>query len=351
MNTLFYKDKPIIGVDFSPTSLKVMAIDPKRNHVLGYGSIDVDPVKLQESFDLEKSDYLTDSLTRLLKQKVVGKLLSDHAVIGIPTARTYTRSFNLPASAEDNLKDAILLEAEQYIPLPQAQLYIDFNIIERNKDQLSVLLCAVPKRIVDVCVKAARQAKLQVVMVEPSISAVARLLTTTEEGHLPTVIVDVGPATTDIAILSGSIRVTGGIPVGGNTFTIDIAKKMNVPLENAHQLKVLHGLNAGPKQAKIIAALEPNLKRILSEVRKVMRYYTERIDSEKKLEQVIIVGGGSNVPGLGDYFTNALVMPARIASPWQTLDFGNLSQPSRQFKPRYITVAGLSSVDSKGVLS
>jgi type IV pilus assembly protein PilM len=181
-------------------------------------------------------------------------------------------------------------------------------------------------------------------MIEPGISAVARVLEATEEGHLPTVIVVIGPATTDIAILDGSIRITGGLGIGGNTFTLDIAKKLNVALENAHQLKVLNGLSAGPRQAKITAALTPSLQRIITETRKVIRYYNERLDDERKLEQVIIVGGGSNVPGIGDFFTNELVMPARVASPWQQLDFGKLPQPAKQFRPRYITVAGLASV-------
>ena len=81
-----------------------------------------------------------------------------------------------------------------------------------------------------------------------------------------------------------------------------------------------------------------------------MRYYTERIDSEKKIEQLLIVGGGSNVPGIGDYFTNDLVMPARVASPWQLLNFGTLPQPAKQFRPRYITVAGLACVPPKELL-
>jgi type IV pilus assembly protein PilM len=124
---------------------------------------------------------------------------------------------------------------------------------------------------------------------------------------------------------------------------------MNVALENAHQLKVLNGLNAGPRQTKITAALQPSLQRILSEVRKVIRYYNERLNDDRKIEQVLIVGGGSNVPGIGDYFTNELIMPARVASPWQKLDFGNLPQPSKQFRPRYIAVAGLASVKREEV--
>lgn len=29
----------------------------------------------------------------------------------------------------------------------------------------------------------------------------------------------------------------------------------------------------------------------------------------------------SNMPGIGDFFTNELIMPARVANPWQQLNF------------------------------
>ena len=348
MNRLFYKDKPIIGLDISQTGIKVMALDPSRWSVLGYGSIDLDPVKIQKSLD-EGYDYLSKNLRALITEKVIGKVNNNHAVLSIPTSKTYARTFSLPSSAESNLKEAIDLEVEQYIPVPVAQLYVDYEIIDRAKDKITILLCAVPKAIVDACVNATRQAGLSVVMVEPSVSAIGRLLTFTEDGSLPTVIVDIGPATTDIAILDSSIRVTGSVAIGGNTFTLEIAKKLKVPLENAHQLKVLHGLNVGNSQTKLVGALEPSLRRIVAETKKVIRYYNERLDNTRKLEQLLVVGSGSSVPGVGDYFTNAMVMPARVASPWQILNFGDLKQPAKQIKPRYITVAGLASVRPKEI--
>jgi type IV pilus assembly protein PilM len=167
---------------------------------------------------------------------------------------------------------------------------------------------------------------------------------------LPTILVDIGAATTDIAILDSTIRASSSVNEGGNSFTLKIADSLDVPLETAHQLKVLEGLSHGPKQAKITAALKPSLDQIIDKVQKILRFYTERIDSEKQLAQVVIVGGGSNVPGLGEYFTDALVMPARVASPWQVLDFGQLPQPVRQYKPRYITAAGLACVSPKDIL-
>lgn len=345
MAKLFYKDKPIIGLDISNTGVKIMAVDPKRWLVLGYGSLDLDPIKIKESLE-GNSPYLADNIKALVKEKLVGNLSSNHVVIGVPTARSFSRTFTLPASAEKTIKDAIEIEADQYIPVPAATLYIDYEIIERNKQEITVLMSAVSRVIVENCVKAAESADLQPVLVEPGISAVGRLITITEDGHLPTIIVDIGPASTDIAVLeSNSIKVTGGLAIGGNTFTLDIAKKLNIAVENAHQLKVLNGLSAGPRQEKISNALEPSLERIVVEIRKVMRYYNERLSDKNKLEQLLVVGAGSNVPGIGEFFTNALVMPARVASPWQKLDFGKLPEPAKQFRSRYITVAGLASVN------
>lgn len=347
MARLFYRDKPVIGIDISSTGVKVMAVDTKKWLVLGYGSIDLEPVKVKEALE-GTSTYLADNIKALVKEKLLGSLTSTHVVLGVPTARSFSRTFLLPVGAEKTLKDAVEIEVDQYIPIPAATLFIDSEIIERDKQNVTVLMSAMSRVIVNNCVQAVESAGLQVVLVEPGMNAVGRLLTATEDGHLPTVIVDIGPASTDIAVLdSGFIRVTGGLAIGGNTFTLDIAKKLGVTLENAHQLKVLSGLNAGSRQEKIKTALGPSLERIVIETRKVIRYYNERLSdsTDHKLEQLLVVGGGSNLPGIGEYFTNALVMPARVASPWQKLDFGKLPEPAKQFRSRYITVAGLASVN------
>lgn len=344
MTKLFYSDKPVIGLDISNTGIKIMAIDLKRWLVLGYGSLDLEPLKVKESLE-GNSTYLSDNIKLLIREKIIGSLPSNHVVIGIPTARSYSRTFALPFGVEKNLKDAVDLEVDQYIPIPASTLYIDYQIIERTKKELIVLMGAVARTIVDKYIAAAESADLLVSLVEPGINSVARLLKNTEDGQLPSVIVDIGPASTDIAVMDGGIiRVTGGIAIGGNTFTLDIARKLGVALENAHQLKVLNGLNAGPRQEKIKNALDPSLSQIIVETRRVMRYYNERISDDRKLEQLLVVGSGSDIPGIGEYFTNELVMPARVASPWQKLNFGKLPEPVRQFRSRYITVAGLASV-------
>lgn len=348
MSKYFYIDKPTIGLDISPTGLKVMAIDPKHQVVLGYGSLDVDPVKLQQSIDGD-GGYLTEQLTILLKERVVGHLPSNHTVMSIPTSRTYSRNITLPGDIKGELIDAIRFEADQYIPVSSDQLCIDYEVTSRTKEAITAYMCAAPQHIIDTCILSAKRAGLRTVAVEPAMNAVARLLKMNEQGDLPTVIVDIGAANTDVAILDTTIKITGGLPVGGNTFTLAISKKMKLSLEEAHQLKVLDGLSNGKDQKKIHNAIDSDLAKITTEVKKIMRYYDERVQDSQKVQQLLIIGGGSNLPGIGEYFTDKLVLASRVASPWQVLNFAKLPQPARQFKPRYISVAGLASVHPKDI--
>lgn len=346
---LFHTDKAVSGLDISTTGIKIMSIDPKKMNVLGYGAIDLDPVKVQDSL-LKGDDYLAEGLKVLLKEKLIGKLPSNQVVACAPTSRTYSRIMAVPIDAASNVGEAVQLEAEQYIPIPRAELALDYQIIERDAKELTVLVSAVPKRIVTTIMETCQKAGLDLIMIEPAINAAARLVRLTEEGHLPSLIIDIGAATTDIALLDdGTVRVTSSVVVGGNTFTLRISEGLKVSLEEAHQLKVHSGLSAGPNQAKLKVALEPTMNQIISEMRKTIRYYNERVGVKTKIEQIVIVGGGSNMPGLGEYITETMMMPARVGEPWDTLHFGNLKPPSRLFKQRYITAAGLSIVDPKGI--
>lgn len=348
MSNYFYKDKPIIGLDISQTSLKLMAVNPRKWTVIGYGSIDMDPSKLQQTLDTDGS-YLASQLTKLLESKLVGQLPSNHVVMSIPASRTYSRSIMLPADVKGDLLDAVRLEAEQSIPVPVDQLYIDYEITSRNDEEIAAFTCAAPRKIVDTCIAAVEKAGLRTIVVEPSMNAVARLLKASEQGDLPTIIVDIGAANTDVAVLDSTIKVTGGVAIGGNTLTVDISNALKISLEQAHQLKVLNGLNNSPQQRKLTKAVNPSLQKIVSEIKKIMRYYEERVPGAQKLEQILIIGGGSGMPGIGDFFTENLMLASRVASPWQLLNFSKLPQPARQFKPKYISVAGLALVDPKEV--
>lgn len=347
MSQLFFKEKPIIGLDISQTSAKFVSLSQKHNNVQAYGYVELDSAKMQNVHDVES--HLRTQLTEMLSKHSLGHMPSRQAAVSVPTYRTFTRSITLPRSAENNLLGAIQLEAEQYIPVNMNELYIDHEIIDRKDDTLEVLMSAVPKLYVDATLAACRDSGIIPVLIEPGILAVARLVQRAESGELPTVILDIGADSTDIAILDRSIRVTGAVDVGGHTMTRALMKSGKVTHEAAHMLRTQNGLGVGPKQALVKQAVEPSLQKIITETKKVMRYYVERLSTKSKIEQLIIVGGGSNMPGLGEYFTENMVIASRVASPWQVLNFGKLKPIPKQLRPRFITAIGLAMIDYKAI--
>ncbi len=346
--TLFLHHRPLVGIDISHTYVKLMSLTPSKWDVTSYGSINADPVKLRSSLT-GSPDYLVELLKGLVEKNIVGKLPSEQVIISIPTNLTYSRSVSLPKAAIKKLDDAISLEAGQYIPVALSELNLSYEILAENDDTIEVLMSAAPKVIIQNVMTACRAVGLVPLVIQPSINSVARLITLTEQGHLPTVIVDIGAADTDLAILNDRIRANASVQVGSNTLTYAISEKLGVSLENAHQLKVLHGLSYGTKQKKILEAVDTPLSQVVNEIHKIIRYYNDRIDASTHIEQIIIVGSGSDIPGLGEYFTDKLVMPARVASPWLALNFGSLPQPAKQFRPRYITVIGLAATKYKEI--
>lgn len=323
--------------------------DGKKPQVLAYATIDLPRDKVTTS--LENSDsYLESKLVELIDKKLVGKLSGHYVSVSIPTANTFSRVIRLPIEAEKDLASAIDLEIEQYIPIPKDLLISDYSITSRTNKNLEVLICATPKNIVNRVVDIVRTIQLEPVLIEPSMHSISRLLYKNEAGYLRTIVLDIGLTGTDIAVLDKIIKATSSIQIGGNTFTMSIAKSMDIPVERAHQLKLLKGFNKSPEQKDITKALEPDMEVITNEIKKLLRYYEERLEG-KPIEQIIITGVGSNVAGLGDYFTNALYLPVRLANPWQDINFKHLPRPKRILISRYITVAGAAIANPKEAIS
>ena len=83
----------------------------------------------------------------------------------------------------------------------------------------------------------------------------------------------------------------------------------------------------------------------------MIRYYEERSTTDRKISQIVTMGGGANMPGLSEYLTNSLRLPARMCDPWQNLSFNGLQLPNTSEKTMYITSTGLAMINPKEAFS
>jgi len=271
--------------------------------------------------------------------------------MAIPAYRTFTRAISLPGLKPKELHDAVQLEAEQYIPLPLEELYLDYSVIRADKDTTEVFAVAVPRKIVDSYLSLAKITGLEVVAIETTLGGAAQLFAEDSQSDLASVIIDFGSLSSDISIFDKKITVTGTVQGGGSVFTENIRKALNVSQAEANIIKNKYGLGLSKKQPEIRGALEPTLQQIVREIRRMIRYYEERYGTERPINQVVTLGGGANMPGLADYLTDALRLAVRACEPWQYFAHKGLQVPSIADRPMYATVAGLALLDPKTVLT
>ncbi len=352
----FYHDKPLFGIDIGHGSLKVMQLaeqsqtpsNKAQPRIIGYGSASFDKAA-QEDGVIVQPEIIAKAAHDLFKQGLVGDITTRRAAIAIPAYRTFTRSVQLPKLKPSELTAAVRLEAEQYISAPLEELYLDYDVIKQTEDNTEIFMVAVPRTIVDSYLDLAQLLGLETVLIEPTLSSSARLLSLDEQSDLATFVIDFGSLSSDISIIDPNTLVTGTVQGGGEDFTHSIQKGLSVSSDEANLIKTRYGLSLSKKQKEITKALEPTLEQILKEIRRMIRYYEERYGPERPISQIITLGGGANMPGLSEYLIDHLRIPVRHGEPWHYFNLKDIQAPSDAEKPMYATVAGLSLANPKKV--
>lgn len=349
---IFYRDKPVFGFDVGHSSLKIMQIEPavghKKDSVVGYGAIEFDPSAIKNGVIVDPEEVARQAY-KLITKGMVGTITTRRVAAALPVAFTYSRVVSLPPMDDKDLTEAVKLEAEQSIPVPIDQLYLDFDKTTETKDgQREILMVAAPKTIVDSYMQLFELLDLEISLLETTINAVARIVTHADRTGVPTLIIDFGSISSDLAVYDETIRVTGTADWGGETLTREISSALKVNDRQAYTIKTRYGLNPGKKQTDIMKALEAVLERLMNEIRRMTRFYSERSTDKHQIEQIIILGGGANLPGMSTYLTDKLRVPTRLVNPWQNLSFGHLQPPHKLETTLYTTAAGLSLINKRG---
>jgi type IV pilus assembly protein PilM len=354
-NNLFFRNKPLFGLDIGSGSLKVMQLDADsissgKPGIVGYGTTRFDKAAVEDGV-ITQPEIVAKAMVELFKHGLNGDITTRRVAMAIPAYRTFTRAISLPALKPKELAEAVQLEAEQYIPMPLEDLYLDYVVIKADKEATEVFAVAVPRKIVDSYLTLAKLTGLEVVLIDTTLGGCSRLFSQDKQSSGASVIIDFGSQSSDISIFDSNILVTGTVQGGGAVFTSSIKAKLNVTQAEANIIKNKYGLSLSKKQKEISEALEPTLGQIVKEIRRMIRYYDERYGADKPVGQVITLGGGANMPGLAEYLTASLRMPVRHSEPWQYFDKRHLQIPSSADKPMYSTAAGLSLINPKDVLS
>lgn len=272
-----------------------------------------------------------DDLARAEEAATVVQLPANREILQV-TPRSYQ------LDGQENIKDPLGMHG--------VRLEVDAHVITALSPHVKNLL------------KSVEMTETAVGRVVVSVLASARAVLTAQQMENGVAIIDIGGATTSVAVYEeGDLQHVAILPIGSVNITNDLAIGLRTDLDVAEEIKLKYASAVPatgkdkPKELEIKHAsealtfktkeVELIIEARLDEIFELVDKELKQIDRSGKLPGgVVLVGGGANMRGLAEYAKEQLRLPVRVAKP-----SGFVGMADNIAKPEFATALGLMLLD------
>lgn len=338
--------KKSFGLDIGTNTLKMVSLSPGKDGFVLDASI-ISPIPPKGMMSDSPLDQ--EEMARAIKKAADESGIDTKFVnISLPETQIYTKVIEMPVISDKELSSAILWEAEQYIPIPLANVTFVWSVLRRPQkptpeDKMDVLMVGAPTILVNKYKKIVNMAGLMVSSMETQILSAIRALI--NPASPPTLLVDVGEMSTSLAIVKDGIMVfTYSSPTGGAAISRAIASSFNLSIAEAEMYKKTYGFADKVFGGKIGVAASPILSTILIEIKKALSFYEQKY-KDSPIKQIVLSGGTSKLPGINLFFANNCGIETVVGNPWKRLINQQIPKQILDSGPEYTIAAGLAERD------
>jgi len=342
---IFQHQKPTFGIHLNGTALKFIQLEKKKEvlSVLGYSN-----VALPKNLTTNDAILDTDALSKLIQQSLLrpqfGRLTTNRVVISVPESKSFIRVIHIPEMSEAQAENAVMFEAEAYIPLPMDQVYFDWQILGRNDGKMEVLIIASPKDFVDKYITALERIGLVIVAVEVESQSVVRTLIKPESKD-NILIADLDAYKTALIMVErGNLQFTSSIPLAGNSFTEHIAQGLSATPTKAETIKKQFGIANTPEYPNLKTYLLPVVNDLAAEIKNILRFHYDH--SDQRITTLLLSGGSAKLKHLDELLAPMLSdfpeLSVAVADPLANLGPLNNSKLTSYEALSYTTALGLA---------
>jgi type IV pilus assembly protein PilM len=324
-----------VGLDIGSSSVKVVQLKEsgKRYQLLNFG---IEPLPAQTIVDgaIMNQSAVVDAIRSLktalkLKARDVATAISGHSVI--------IKKIKVPPMTPEELEEQIPWEAEHHIPFSKDDVEIDHQLVngQNSQGQMELLLVAAKKEVVSDYTMVIREAKLQPVVMDVAAFTIQNAFEVNYDATPDEAIalINVGAALSNINIVAGGTSAfTRDVTVGGNVFTEEIQKRLNVSQEEAEAWKI-GSMGEGAHEV-----LPHEVEAVLAEVADgVAGQFQRSLDfflasaADANISRIYLCGGSAKVPALQKSLQEKSHVTVEIMDP-----FRNVTIDERKFDMEFL---------------
>lgn len=319
------KNKAVLGVDISSTSIKIIELVEQngRMQVEAYAS---EP--LPENSVVEQAINDEEAVGGAIKKAVQrSRSTVKRASVAVAGSAVITKVIQMAAGlSDDELEQQITLEADQYIPYPLEEVALDFEVqgvLEEDNQRVNVLLAACRKETVELREDSIEIAGLESAVVDVEAFCIERAYQLLEsqletEPKDTVAIIDIGATMTTLNVLhEGKIIYTREQMFGGQQLSEEIQRRYGISAQEANRAKIEGGL-PDDYEAEI---LEPFKDSVVQQVSRSLQFFYSS-SQFNDVDYVILAGGTSSLEGIAQLVQDKIGTHAIIANPFASMTLG-----------------------------
>jgi type IV pilus assembly protein PilM len=342
------KSKLAVGLDIGSSSVKLVLLKERKGGyaLQAYGHVPLPPEAIVDGA-LMNSTAIVQGIQELVdQQKVKGK----EVAIGVRGHSVIIKKISLPRMTQEELDESIQWEAEQYIPFDVKDVNIDTQILTKGGDaagQMDVLLVAAKKDMINDYTSVCAEAGLTATVVDVDAFAVQNAYEANYDvpAGQPVVLINVGAAVSNInVVLDGNATFTRDITMGGNAFTEEIQKQLNISYDEAEALKVGgQGETDAVVPQEVERVIQGVADQMAGEIQRSLDFYAATA-AENRVSKVFLSGGTARIPAVFKVIEARAGIPVEVLNPFQRIEVD-----PRRFDSNLITSAAPSAAVAVGL--
>ncbi len=315
-----------IGIDISDRSIEIIHLD-RKGKMVAFGRKSI-PRGLVENGKIIEKEELSKEIKKTLEKARPHPIKPRRgerirAIVSLPESKVFIRKIEISDQlSKKDLSQRVKEEGQRIIPIAPDKLYWDYLVTFFNREGREILYASAPREIVDDYIDTLGKAGIDPVSIDIETASLGRsLLPLTSKDKRGSIVVDIGSRVTNIGIFDArKMFVFSAIaPYGGEHFTESIALKMGIDREKAEKLKREVGFKE-EENDEVSSVLRAESQLILREIKRAIDYYREKYKEE--LEEIILAGGSSLIPGLPEYFELITGKKVKTGTPLEKIKDG-----------------------------
>ncbi|MFA4954789.1 MAG: pilus assembly protein PilM [Patescibacteria group bacterium] len=313
MWNFFHFSRPqAFALDFSDLKLRLLEvrIRGKNCSATSFKSVKI-PEGIMEHGLIRDQNFLAELIQDTYEHAQPRRPLSKKVVAELPEAQTFLHHFHLPRELEkEALEKELLRQVEMTIPFGLSDMAWDYTVLNASGELKNILFAAASAEVVEAYEHTLALAGLHLVALEPESSALTRSIApqhSIEPGKAYALIDFGGSYSSTLFVDAEGIELSLTHETGGLILTQAVAKELKIFDDAAELRKCEKGFN----DKEVGTCAEVFLQPIVKEFEQA-RAYVERLTGNKVVK-IILCGGMSQMPGLGEYMGKTLKLPTEQA--------------------------------------